>query len=181
MPDVLVLNADQLRCLASPLRNEVLTRLRVMGQGSARELGDAVGKGTEAVHYHLKQLESVGLVKPLFKRPAPKKPETVYGPVGDRLNLPSVEGDPELDQLARNVVLTGMRQVMRGYEKAATKALSDPTVRPNLLVQRTNVKLGTEDLVRFRHMLTELQKFLDEHRDEAGTRVHWHSILYPID
>ena len=57
------LDADALVTLAHPLRSRLLSRLRLHGPATATELARGLGTNTGATSYHLRKLESVGLVE----------------------------------------------------------------------------------------------------------------------
>lgn len=57
------LDATALRILAHPLRSRLLARLRIDGPGTSTELAAALDTNSGATSYHLRQLESVGLVR----------------------------------------------------------------------------------------------------------------------
>ncbi|WP_372593548.1 ArsR/SmtB family transcription factor [Actinotalea sp.] len=56
------LDAGALKVLAHPLRSRLLTALRRGGPATATELAAALGTNSGATSYHLRTLESVGLV-----------------------------------------------------------------------------------------------------------------------
>ena len=58
----IVLDARAVKVLAHPLRSRVLSRLRTAGPATATELAAALSTNTGATSYHLRKLESVGLV-----------------------------------------------------------------------------------------------------------------------
>lgn len=63
MPDdSLRLDASALRVLAHPLRSRLLSELRLHGPATATELADRLATNTGATSYHLRKLETVGLV-----------------------------------------------------------------------------------------------------------------------
>lgn len=62
MSDVLRLDAQALRVLAHPLRSRLLSELRLHGPATATELADRLATNTGATSYHLRKLETVGLV-----------------------------------------------------------------------------------------------------------------------
>jgi predicted ArsR family transcriptional regulator len=57
------LDAEAVKILAHPLRSRLLTELRRHGPGTATDLADRLGTNTGATSYHLRKLESVGLVE----------------------------------------------------------------------------------------------------------------------
>jgi DNA-binding transcriptional ArsR family regulator len=60
--DVIHLDGTALRVLAHPLRSRLLSELRTNGAATATELADRLTTNTGATSYHLRKLESVGLV-----------------------------------------------------------------------------------------------------------------------
>jgi len=56
------LDAAAVRVLAHPLRSRLLSRLRLDGPATATELAAQLATNTGATSYHLRKLESVGLV-----------------------------------------------------------------------------------------------------------------------
>ena len=58
----IALDANAVKTLAHPLRSRILGRLRVDGPLTATELAEALSTNTGATSYHLRALESVGLV-----------------------------------------------------------------------------------------------------------------------
>jgi DNA-binding transcriptional ArsR family regulator len=58
----ITLDAQAVKVLAHPLRSRLLSRLRTTGPATATELAAALATNTGATSYHLRKLESVGLV-----------------------------------------------------------------------------------------------------------------------
>jgi DNA-binding transcriptional ArsR family regulator len=58
----ITLDAQAVKVLAHPLRSRVLSRLRTAGPATATDLAAALSTNTGATSYHLRKLESVGLV-----------------------------------------------------------------------------------------------------------------------
>ena len=56
------LDAQAIKVLAHPLRSRLLSRLRTNGPATATDLAAALTTNTGATSYHLRKLESVGLV-----------------------------------------------------------------------------------------------------------------------
>ncbi len=57
------LGTESLRVLAHPLRSRLLASLRQTGPATATDLAAALGTNSGATSYHLRRLESVGLVE----------------------------------------------------------------------------------------------------------------------
>jgi DNA-binding transcriptional ArsR family regulator len=63
MPTNIRLDSAAIRVLAHPLRSRLLSALRLYGPATATELADQLHTNTGATSYHLRKLESVGLVE----------------------------------------------------------------------------------------------------------------------
>ncbi len=61
--ELIHLDAEALRVLAHPLRSRLLSDLRLHGAATATELAERLATNTGATSYHLRKLESVGLVR----------------------------------------------------------------------------------------------------------------------
>ena len=61
-PSDLHLTAEAVKVLAHPLRSRLVSQLRRSGPSSATELASLLGTNSGATSYHLRRLESVGLV-----------------------------------------------------------------------------------------------------------------------
>ena len=62
MDQTIRLDAQALRVLAHPLRSRILSELRLHGPATATDLASRLDTNTGATSYHLRTLESVGLV-----------------------------------------------------------------------------------------------------------------------
>ena len=176
MVDELELNAAQLRCLASPACNDVVRALRSLEQASATELAASVGRSPATVHYHLKCLMDCSLVREAFRRPTARKPEAIYELAATRLKLPQVAPDSAEGELARRAIIAGLRQTIRGYERAAIAQTGEER---RIQVLRTQLRLKPEDAERFMEMIEAASKFAEEHRSDEGVLLHWSSVVYP--
>ena len=62
VPELIRLDATALRVLAHPLRSRLLSQLRLHGPATATDLAEVLDTNSGATSYHLRKLESVGLV-----------------------------------------------------------------------------------------------------------------------
>jgi len=174
--DTVELTLPQLKCLASPACSAIYAALRALGQASAAEIGRSVGRSPATVHYHVKCLLESGLVREAFRRPTMRKPEAVFEPVTQRLRLPKPDPETGVNEYARRAVVAGLRQVMRGYERAARETSEDSR---GIHVLRAQLRLKPADLDRFLEMLEAASKCAEENRAEEEPLTHWSSVCYP--
>ena len=165
-----------LKCLASPACNDVVRALRSLGQGTASEVGAAINHSAATAHYHLKQLLKCGLVKEAGKRPSARKPVVVFEIAAKRLKLPRVIPGSVESEYARRAVMAGLREVMRGYEKAA-KSIT-PDYCP-MQILRAEIRLSEQDERIFLELLESASRFANANRIEEGRVLNWSSVVYP--
>ena len=112
---MLVRDSDRLSALANPMRVQILESLRE--PASAATIARAIGQPRQKVNYHLKELESVGLIEPVGERRVGNFVESLYRSVA-RTFLVSPEvawaGDQRTEALGRQhslqtLVLLGER------------------------------------------------------------------------
>jgi DNA-binding transcriptional ArsR family regulator len=82
----------QRAALRSPVRIEILEHLALMGPASVRDLADRMGSSPHALHYHVRQLRDVGLLRVTGSRKSGSRDEALYDAVADRLEI-SADGE----------------------------------------------------------------------------------------
>ena len=125
MPTNIRLDAAAVRVLAHPLRSRLLSALRLHGPATATELADRLATNTGATSYHLRKLESVGLVEDTDEGEGKRR---VWRPPAESHSWqPSdFEGDDDaetsLGWLTRDYVRTAAEQMQRWYGHRAVLA-----------------------------------------------------------
>ncbi|MBX3117544.1 MAG: helix-turn-helix transcriptional regulator [Fimbriimonadaceae bacterium] len=172
-----VLTAEQVRCLATPARNEVYQRLRAIQPASVADVAASLGRSVELVHYHARSLVKCGLIAEVEKRPSGRRPEAVYSAVHGPVQLP--EPSPDTDDVVREMVVGGLRLTARQYERASIASASDPEIRNSMHVLRAIVRLNNDDFEEFTEMLERVGEFLKEKQSPEGKSITWSSAVYP--
>ncbi len=178
MSDSAILSADQLKCLASPVRSEVFAAIRMLGQCSAADVAEARGLSAESVHFHFKGLTKVNLIKPCGQRPTVRRPEGLYEATAPSFLLPDTTGDPALASIVRHTVSSGLRRAVRGYEKAASLAKDKTKVADGFHIIQTRLKLSSDDQREFLAMIEQAVQFAKERESSDGNPLNWTSLVF---
>lgn len=165
-----VLSAIQLECLASPACSTVFMVVRAMGRASAAEVANRIGRSPATVTYHLRRLLEAELIRVIEKRAAKRKPEAIYGPTDERYELPAGK---EVRALRVKAVQAGLRQAIRGWERASLKGSG------SMQVIRAQVRLKPEDQKKLEAMLEAASRFAKENESPDGELHAWTSVIYP--
>lgn len=171
------LTKEQLRCLASPVRNEVFSTVLNLGEASVKEAAACMAKSPESLHYHFKALLKADLIETLDVRPTERRPEAIYRTVDNQFELPSENDDPEIAELRLKAIESGLRHSWRQFEKTAS--------RPNgkNLVLSQNLKLKPQDSEAFWMMIEDAAKFAREKSCPEGSTTGWTCLFWeePLD
>jgi DNA-binding transcriptional ArsR family regulator len=114
-----VTSLAQIRGLASPARQEIVDAVAAMGPVSVAVLAQSLGRTPNAFYFHIRKLESLGLLvrrseggtrgRPSVLYDVPGRPLTmVYQPAQSRTKGP-------MGKLVRSMVSTAARNFARGY------------------------------------------------------------------
>jgi DNA-binding transcriptional ArsR family regulator len=179
-PKTRILTTEQLKCLASPIRNDVFTTLRSLKRASVGEIALSLGKSAETIHYHVRALEGANLIEQVAKRKTERRPEAIYSSTADTYRLPRPDENARAIELTRKATVTGLRRVTAGFEAAAKAAEDDPSLYGNLHNLRMTTRLKPEDIKALMDLLEGVAEFSAEHESEDGVRLVWSSVVYPV-
>ena len=111
-----ILRREQIECLASPRRQDLLDRLAAAGPQSVKECARAVGLKPSAAYRHLAALQDVGLIRVAGTRVVRRKQETLFETVAPRMRMAAALGKPELQEPLSQVVAALCRQLDRDFK-----------------------------------------------------------------
>ena len=160
----LVLNADQLSCIASPLRSELLGASVRMRKFSVNELAEKVGRNPKALYPHVRQMVEVGLLKQVEERLSGKRIEAIYAPVSGRIEIPRDNFDPEY----RRAIRMKLRATIRQTEREYLRYLDGVTDEDRSISVRYFLKLSPGRIVELKKKLMEIGKWAETLADEDG-------------
>ncbi len=153
-------SAAQLRVLNSPIRMAAFAALRELGPSTAPELAARAGIRSEAMHYHLRELERIGLVRQKGQRATGRRPQVLFEAVADRLRLPAEASTPSFQREKAR----GCRLLLRRTERDVSAGITSmragerPLVRTR--VTRDVVRLSAKDLAQLHARLDAIDAWL---------------------
>lgn len=115
-----VLDRAQLRCIASPVRHDMVDHLSAHGVMSIRELAASIGRKPASIYHHLKRLLEVGLVEETGTRLANRRIEKLYATPSRRMRLnralQEARHDDEMDEIVAGLCRQTARDFSRGLQ-----------------------------------------------------------------
>ena len=156
----LVADAEKARAAFSPIRRDILQRLRE--PGSAVSLAEALGVSRQKVAYHLRALEGAGLIRLVETRPRRGCTEHVFVATADVFVIdPAVMGGPERaavdaqDRFAAEHLVGVAASLVRDVARMREAAEAEGTRLLTLTVESELAFATPRDFDRFSEELTE--------------------------
>jgi hypothetical protein len=157
---------DQIAALESSVRQEVIDTIQAAGPRSALEIASLMGRPADALYYHIRRLQSVGLLVVTETRRRGRRDEAVYDLVGRPLKLRYPEHRDArthpLMRLVRSMLRTAERDFRGGV--LSDRAVTEGPSR-TLWASRRHAWLSPTDLRRFNRIIDSLIEILTRSRD----------------
>jgi hypothetical protein len=158
----------QVAALESAVRQEVIDVIQAAGPCSAAEVATLMGRPADALYYHIRKLQAVGLLVTVENRRANGRDQAVYDLVGHPLVLHFPAGraadEHPLHGVVRAMARTGERDVRSAL--GTREARQDSPTR-NLWAGRRHAWLTPADLRRVNALIDELVATMTKARDPA--------------
>jgi len=117
----LVKDRTQLSALASGTRQEIVDVLPRLGTASVAEIARALDRPPDALYYHLRALEKVGLIESAGSRRTERRQEALYRAIAPQIEVRLEPRSASRDRAATAIVSSAMRMGIRDYKRALTE------------------------------------------------------------
>jgi DNA-binding transcriptional ArsR family regulator len=117
-----VMDRDQLVCLASPRRHDIVDRLVGSGPMSIKDLAALIGADPPALYHHIRKLVAARLVAPAGVRVVNRRREQLYEAPGKRMRLSKALGEPANRDIFVQITASLSRQMERDFRKGSAAA-----------------------------------------------------------
>lgn len=177
-----VTSLAQIRALASPARQEIVDAVASMGPVSVAALAQSLGRTPNAFYFHIRKLESLGLLvrrseggargRPSVLYDVPGRPVTmIYQPAQSRTKAP-------MGKLVRSMVSSAARSFARGYRPEIAVVAGDER---NLWASRSKRWLSPRELREVNKHLRALISLLNNTGETArkGQLMEFTFVLAP--
>ncbi len=171
----------QLDGLRSSSRYRILETLISLGPSTVREIAEHQGLIPESVYYHIKTLIRLGLVVDLGKRPAKRRPESVFQAISSTIRIDPEKRTPRF----RRALASFYDAVLRSAGRGLRRALEDDRAeragpQRNCLTFQVEARLSPQRLQEWNRRVDELCSFMFEDDDE-GEVIHMTISAHPLE
>ena len=177
----MIRGTEQIRCLMSQVRQEIVDTVEALGTCSIAEIAEHLGRSADGLYYHVRTLVETDLLEQRGHRDGDRQPEALYGikPRGSSLRLHYDPADPENVAAVSGVVGSMLRVTERDFTSAFEPgiAVCEGPER-NLWAARRRGWLSAEDLREVNRLLERLTELLGQ--GKAPGRERLHALTYVI-
>lgn len=174
-------NLEQLRAVADILRMRIVDTLRERPM-TVTQLGDALGIAPAKVHYHVRELEKVGLLRLVETREKGGILEKYYQPIARDFAVPKelLLSAPPDELLA--TTNGWFEQIKTGFQRALRKMLEQKMQEPDATLAFAPLYLTREEQGKLSKQIEELLRPYALQRSIEGERVmQMMFAMYPQD
>ena len=172
-------SVEQLRAIADILRLRIIDLLQSHPM-TVTQLGEVLTIAPAKVHYHVRELEKVGLVQLVEKREKGGILEKYYRPIAKDISVSKnlFLTVPPNESLAATAIW--FDQVKDGFQQALRSAMEQKEEEPNLILAFTHIHITAEEHKQLAKQLYELLKPFENRRGIEGEQAVLHAtISYP--
>ena len=162
-----ILRQDQLECLTSPVRADILDHLSGRGPLTVRDLSASLGRKPSSLYYHLEILVETGLVVVAGEDTSGRRPEVLYRALAPRMRARRALGEPANRTIMSQMAEAALRQAVRDFERGLARddAKTEGPER-TLGFYRSVNRCDPATLAKVNEHLDEIAELLWSARDE---------------
>src|SRR6516164_1819443 len=148
-------NIDQLRAIADMLRLRIFEVLQQRPM-TVTQLGEELGEAPAKVHYHVRELEKVGLLRLVERREKGGILEKYYQPIAREISVEKSVLSAPLDEA---LAMTGawLNQIKDGFQRALRVALEQKDAKPRMALGFTRLYVTSEE---HEYLCKQLMEFI---------------------
>lgn len=176
-----VLRKDQLECMASTVRMDIVDHLVGNGQMSIKQLAASMGRQPSSIYYHIDMLVKAELVVEVGTQISNRRSEVLYATRAPRIRLQKALADPDNLETIDRTVGAVCRQAHRDFVEGMTHPdaqLEGP--ERNLGFFRLINRPSAESLREINGYIERIAEILWEERDTDQPLIAFAWTLTPL-
>lgn len=177
-----VVEPEQLQCLASPVRGDIIDHLVGRGPMAIKQIASSLGRQPSSIYYHIEKLLEVGLIEEAGRQVVNRRTEILYKTPGKKMRVKKALADMAnrdvITQTAFGLLRQSQRDFERGYERASMKIDGDER---NMGFFRLVNRPSPESLAEINGYLERIAEILWQERDESQPLVAFAWTMAPLD
>lgn len=168
-------NIEQLRAIADMLRVRIIDLLLKQPM-TVTQIGDELGEAPAKIHYHVRELEKVGLVRLVETREKGGILEKYYQPIAREFSVEKSLLSAPPDE-ALGATSNFLNQIKDSFQRALRNALQQKDTKPRIGLGVAHIYMTPQEQEQFSKQIFELLKSYEVRRGIEGERELVSAIL----
>ncbi len=171
--EIVVSTVAQMEALGSPVRHQIHLAMEMLGPCSVNELADRMSRVPESLYYHVRRLETVGILEQVGKRVGSGRDEAIFQLRGKRLQIDPSQTSPRFLKAMAKGCGSLLRFAQRSFERALEAGADRrPGPKRGLRIEQVTVRLCDRNLAELNERLDSLQDFLADADESGGQQMY---------
>ena len=155
---------EQIRALASPVRQGIVDALEALGPSSVAELAEVLDAPADGLYYHLRILERRGLVVQQGRSRRAGRPQARFDVAGRPTLIRYTPYEPERIAAITQVVGSMLRSALRAFRRSFVPGAEVEGPRRTVWAGRRTARLSPEQLEEVNALIARVVDVLGESR-----------------
>lgn len=181
---------DEIKAFSDPYRLQILTTYRKFDRpATVKEIADKLQETPAKVHYHVKKLEKVGILKLVDTKEINGIIAKYYLPTAERFVIKHKDHDKELHK----VILSEAQRVISNLYDNSKKMVLEEIIRTDTeqednmkkdmteFITSSNLYLTKEDAKELAKHISKLSKKRKKNTEEETSKYHMFAVLFPVE
>lgn len=184
---------EEIKIFSDPYRLQILSTLKKLGKSATvKQIADEMGESPAKVHYHVKKLEKVDILKLSHTEQINGIIAKYYQWTAESITIKSNEVDPAITKLVINETQKAIDSVYDESKKLVLNGLQNAEDNYNeeddiiSSIRSANILLSQENAKELDNYINEFidkygYKDSDIKEDDEFTKYHIFNVLFPIE
>ncbi len=180
---------EEIKAISDPYRLKIITTFRRFKRAATvKEIADKLNETPAKVHYHVKKLEKVNILKLVDTKEINGIIAKYYRPTFDKFIIKHTENDKELSKIMLGETQRAIFNIYEDSKEIIFNEIANADL-PKITndddddvvesISSSTVYLTKKDLDEFAKLI---HKFCDKDKEDKDTqKYHFFNVLFPID
>lgn len=159
---------EQLRALASPVRQGIVDALEALGPSTVAELAEVLDAPADGLYYHLRILKRRGLVVEQGRSARAGRPQATFDVAGRPTLIRYAPQTPERVAAITRLVGSMVRSALRSFRRSLVPGVEMEGPRRSVWAGRRTARLSPERLEEVNALVGRVMQVLEESRGSNG-------------
>lgn len=175
--------AAQLKAISSPVSFAIIQTLKQKGPLTVAKLGPKMGRKPNSLHYHIRKLLKIGMIRKVGTQRSGARTEVVYDVVANRFEGSDLNEKPELRKLANESVASLLRLAARNFAEASQipEIPVEKGKKRNIHARHYSARLTEDQLIELNSYFDKIQNvFASNIGSETGQMYSMTMVFNPL-